>query len=165
MPFSESPADAFEACFRKIQTERMGDIPLLNPAIRVEAVGFQEWEGHWLGALVTPWFLSLVIVPRTGSPWPEELKADKKSPLAIAFPGATLPFQLREEEELGPYLACSLASPVREWPSHESLRNTALEALERIKRIPLAEASEDTENVQAPCDASRRQFLSGFYSA
>ena len=34
--------------------ERMHDVPILNPALNVEAVDFQRWQRHWLGVLVTP---------------------------------------------------------------------------------------------------------------
>ncbi|KAF0136409.1 MAG: hypothetical protein FD153_1935, partial [Rhodospirillaceae bacterium] len=46
--------------FRSVQSERMQGIPILNPVLQVEAVGF-EWapdqEGVLAeGALITPWF-------------------------------------------------------------------------------------------------------------
>ena len=31
----------------------------VNPALAVEAVGFRPWEDHWLGVMVTPWFMNL----------------------------------------------------------------------------------------------------------
>ncbi|EQD58614.1 hydrogenase expression/formation protein HupJ, partial [mine drainage metagenome] len=43
-----------EEIFNRIAQTRMIDLPILNSAMRVEAVGFRLWEGHWVGVLVTP---------------------------------------------------------------------------------------------------------------
>ena len=32
------------------------------PAIDVEAVAFAPWESHWLGAMVTPWCINLMLL-------------------------------------------------------------------------------------------------------
>lgn len=50
----ENPAPLVEAAFRRIDAERMADLPFRNPALRVEAVGFRMHDGQWLGVLVTP---------------------------------------------------------------------------------------------------------------
>ena len=42
----------------------MAGVPMLNPALRVQAVGFRHWQSHWLGVLVTPWFMNLMLLPR-----------------------------------------------------------------------------------------------------
>ncbi len=46
-----SPAEAVEEAFFRIQREQMADVPILNPALSVEAVDFQRWQGHWLGSV------------------------------------------------------------------------------------------------------------------
>ncbi|MBK7768441.1 MAG: [NiFe]-hydrogenase assembly chaperone HybE [Sulfuritalea sp.] len=40
-----SPADAVEEAFFRIQQEQMADVPILNPALSVEAVDFQRLAG------------------------------------------------------------------------------------------------------------------------
>ena len=50
----------------RIQRERMADIPLLNPALEVQAVGFSVWEAYCLGVLITPWFMNLMLLPLAG---------------------------------------------------------------------------------------------------
>jgi [NiFe] hydrogenase assembly HybE family chaperone len=64
-----SPADAVEEAFFRIQREQMADVPILNPALSVEAVDFQRWQGHWLGIVVTPWCMSLLLVPGSAENW------------------------------------------------------------------------------------------------
>ena len=47
-------ADHLEATYRLIEKARMQDVPILNPALKVEAVGIRRWQGGgWFGALVT----------------------------------------------------------------------------------------------------------------
>ena len=55
-----SPAAALEQRFAQILDGPMRDVPMLNAALRVQAVGFRPWGAHWLGVLVTPWFMSPV---------------------------------------------------------------------------------------------------------
>jgi len=41
----------------------------LRVARHVEAVGFRPWHEHWLGILITPWFMNLVLMPRVSAMW------------------------------------------------------------------------------------------------
>ena len=63
------PSARIEAAFRAILETRMRGLPVLNPAVEVEAVGFRAWEGHWLGMLVTPWFINLMLLPLEPERW------------------------------------------------------------------------------------------------
>ena len=47
----------------------MHGLPFVNPALAVEAVGFAPWEGRWLGVMVTPWFINLVLAPLDPAQW------------------------------------------------------------------------------------------------
>ena len=52
-------AKAIEKTFQRIEQEQMQDIPLLNPALRVQSIGFQTYEGRTLGIIIT---LSLIHI-------------------------------------------------------------------------------------------------------
>lgn len=58
-----------EHAFTTIAHERMAGLPVLNPNLSVEAIGFErvagaaDEAGHALGILATPWFMSLVWLP------------------------------------------------------------------------------------------------------
>ena len=41
----------------------MQGLGFVNPALRVEAVAFEPWDGHWLGVMVTPWSINLLLLP------------------------------------------------------------------------------------------------------
>lgn len=144
-----------EAAFKAIHAERMEGVPILNAALRVEAVGLRAWQGHWLGALVTPWFINLVLLPGDG-PW--RAAADRES-VWYTFPSGRFGFIAASEPGLGPYHACSLFSPVLEFGDHETAVETARIALDSLfDRSLLGESpTEQGDGKQM----SRRDFLRG----
>jgi [NiFe] hydrogenase assembly HybE family chaperone len=69
------------AAFERIHRERMAGLPILHPKLRVAAVGGRAWRGHWLGVLVTPWCMNLVLTPLhdtsdTTTPWERRPRRD-----------------------------------------------------------------------------------------
>jgi [NiFe] hydrogenase assembly HybE family chaperone len=111
-----------ESAFTRIQRERMADVPLLNPALRVQAVGFGVREEYCLGVLITPWFMNLMLLPLAGDAWAELPSGTK---INQSFPSGTYEFILGEEEGVGRYLMCSLFSPVFEFENQEAAVATA----------------------------------------
>lgn len=144
--------------FGAIERERMHDVPVLNRALAVEAIGFEPHddvrdgeerprEGA-LGVLLTPWFMNLVWLP-------------KETDAALANEVRTLgsdrlSFMVANEAGIGPYQMCSLFSPVFEFESQEAARATALEVLRILRTEP--EPPPPPPTVEAP---SRRAFLTG----
>lgn len=137
--------DGLEAAFLRIQHERMQDVPLLNPALRVEALGFAPWNGHWLGALVAPWFVNLVIVRGAVEGWKA---AGEGEAVMHAFPCGTLAFLGASEPEVGDFATCALSTAMHQFATQQSAREFAAAAVEALRRAP--------EPRPAP---SRRQFL------
>lgn len=85
--------------------EMLGDYP----ALRVEAVGFAGWQGCWLGVLITPWFMNLVLLPESARDWDNLMLGVK---VAHRFPSGTYEFIVGNEGDVGPYQMCSLFSPM-----------------------------------------------------
>lgn len=112
----EHPASLLEQVFSHIAATRMADVPILNPALRVEAVGFRAWQGRWIGVLVTPWMINLVLLPGDAAPL-QPLRLDQTT--SWAFPSGAYEFMGLNEDALGPCHVCSLISPVTEFASHE----------------------------------------------
>ena len=108
-----SAVQKLESVFNEIARTRMLDIPILNPALRVEAVGFREWEGRWIGVLITPWTMNLVLLPGQDSPL-VPLALDEKQ--MWSFPSGEYQFMGLNEPTLGTCHTCSLRSPVKNWP-------------------------------------------------
>ncbi len=65
-PLLPDPSPRLNAAYRAI-ARRMDGLNFVNPAIDVEAVAFAPWESHWLGAMVTPWCINLMLLPRDAS--------------------------------------------------------------------------------------------------
>jgi [NiFe] hydrogenase assembly HybE family chaperone len=149
-------AARLEAAFGTILAERMQDVPILNEALGVEAVGLRPWQGLWLGALVTPWFINLVVLPGPGT-W--RAVPDRES-VWYAFPSGRFEFIAGSEPGLGPYHACSLFSPVQEFGDHETARETARVALESLFD-PALLGEETTDSRSEKGQMSRRDFLRG----
>ena len=105
-------ASLLVADFREIFHSKMRDLPMVNQALHVEAVSFQPHEEGILGVLIAPWFMNLVLLPREGRP---ALKAGEKE--MIRFPSGEYEFIHNAREMTGPYLACSLFSPMGDFTS------------------------------------------------
>ena len=119
---TENPAARLEAAFRAIYEERMQDLPFINPALSVEAVDVLPWNGHWLGVLITPWFMNLMLLPGSDKTWPALRRGEK---CEQSFPAGVFEFIAGRQDALGEYLACSLFSPMFEFADHETARLTA----------------------------------------
>lgn len=103
---------ALVADFTEILNGRMRDLPMVNRALHVQAVDFRPWEGGFLGVLVAPWFMNLVFLPPADRP--AKTPTEKE---VIAFPSGDYEFLHNARELTGPYLACSLFSPMAEFTS------------------------------------------------
>jgi len=158
--WSQSRVQTLEQVFAHIATTRMRDVPVLNPALRVQAIGFApqaDPDGGecLLGVLVTPWFMNLVCLPLAASDAGESVlgvghKAGRQiGSQRFEFIGA-------HEDGLGAFACCSLFSPMFEFADHAAAVATAVEVL-NLLRTPVP-APPEAPTVEAP---SRRGFLFG----
>lgn len=103
---------ALVADFTEIFNARMRDLPMVNQALHVQAVGFQPYEGGFLGVLIAPWFMNLVLLP---GPDHTMLKTGEKE--VLTFPSGAYEFMHATREMVGPYMACALFSPMGDFTS------------------------------------------------
>jgi [NiFe] hydrogenase assembly HybE family chaperone len=162
------PSVRLEAAFRAV-ADRMVGLGFVNPALRVEAVGFEPWDGHWLGVLVTPWSINLMLTPREADAWLPVRPGDKQR---YAFPAGTYDFIDAADPVAGEYRMCSLFSPALEFDDHAAavlvaqLARAALfdaahaEPAEQAPPGPLMQLKE-----QASEPMSKREFLRGRFLA
>jgi [NiFe] hydrogenase assembly HybE family chaperone len=161
------PSARLDAAYRAI-ARRMEGLNFVNPAIEVEAVGFAPWESHWLGVMVTPWFINLMLLPREAAAWSS---LPQGRTLRYHFPAGDYDFISSRDEAVGEYHMCSLISPLLHVPDHATAREIARcarEALLDRANAPAAEAPEPAppgplarlhERADAPM--SKRDFLRG----
>ena len=51
--------EALAEHFRTIARERMRGLPIVNPNIDVETIGFRDLGEHRFGILIAPWFMNM----------------------------------------------------------------------------------------------------------
>lgn len=178
-----NPADLVESTFFRIQQERMADVPILNHALSVEAVDFQRWQGHWLGVLITPWTMSMLLVPGKAEDWVSVGISDNKRRY-IKFPAGDFAFLGGDEEGLGEFQTCPLFSPMDRFSCQSEATQTARASMVAIMQTAIvtvdpftakanAEAeveaaaavnSPATSLADAPASPSRRRFFAPFVS-
>jgi [NiFe] hydrogenase assembly HybE family chaperone len=164
----EAIAERLETAFEDIAQTRMAGLPICNPALHVQVVGLCEWQGRWVGVLITPWTISLVLMPGADAPL-ETLGPEEKK--AWDFPSGKYEFFGLNEPSLGTCQVCSLISPVIDFESQGDAENIARQVMEAL----FVPAQADTKGDAAGKEAvepltiesivtkplSRRDFLRG----
>ncbi|MCU7844275.1 MAG: [NiFe]-hydrogenase assembly chaperone HybE [Candidatus Thiodiazotropha sp. (ex Monitilora ramsayi)] len=105
-----------EASFNRIHDEQMQGLPLLNPMLRVETVGFQHYDGRTVGIVITPWLMNLILFPAEGEDW-SQMELGHKQP--HRFPSNRYKFMVNEIDGLGRCQTHSLFSPMHEFVNHD----------------------------------------------
>ncbi|MCM2308815.1 MAG: [NiFe]-hydrogenase assembly chaperone HybE [Sulfuritalea sp.] len=153
----ECPTEAVEEAFFRIQRELMADVPMLNPALSVAAVDFQRWQGHWLGIVVTPWCMSLLLLPGDSENW---VSTGENQRRFVKFPAGDFAFLGSAEAELGEYQSCPLFSPMDRFSSQAEATMTARAALIALLTAPEpAHTAAADEKPAGAASLSRRRFL------
>jgi [NiFe] hydrogenase assembly HybE family chaperone len=127
------PSSALVRRFEAIWQTQMQGVPLLNPALRVQAVGFRPWAEHWLGMLVTPWFMNLLLLPRCPAAWAD---VPERASRHHVFPAGVFEFIGCQDAVIGNHLACSLFSPMFEFGTHTGAVQTAEASLQLLFQAP-----------------------------
>ncbi|WP_404378772.1 [NiFe]-hydrogenase assembly chaperone HybE [Caenispirillum salinarum] len=146
-------ATALEDAFAAIDRGSMADMPLRNDALAVEAISFRPWGLErgpaLLGILVTPWCMNVMLVPPTADDpaWATLSGGEKES---HGLPCGVVEFTAGAVDGFGPYLMCSLFSPVKEFADQPAARLTAQLALEDLLTPP-------AEEIPPPAPTARRR--------
>ena len=129
---------------------------MLHPRVHVQAVGFHKWKYFWLGIIVTPWCMNVILAKGQPSKW-KSIPEGRR--LHYPFPAGMYDFISVKDRILGEYQMCSLMSPLEEVVSdHEmavEIAKAALEELMKPEQEPIEKAVETAINRPI----SRRSFL------
>ena len=166
--YAEDASAILEAMYRRVWETSMHDMPFVNSALTVTAVGFRRHEGDWVGAIITPWFLNLFLLPGGGSLWTDLASGDR---VKIPFPVGELEFiaDFDPGGDIPAYQYCPLFAPVSQFVAHEAAvaaAEAALDALFTAPPEPVVEVPETTsKNAAASTDTEsippRRAFFRG----
>jgi len=146
-----------EALFDEIATSRMQGVPVINPALQVQAVGFAQAPQQpdmLQGVLITPWFMNLVRLPLRNAPATSQMLAERQK-ATRRFGNTDFEFIGSFEVKIGAFEVCSLYSPMFEFADHAAALATAQEVLNQLHRSAPEPAS------TAPTVPTRRGFLLG----
>lgn len=148
--FIKNPSELIEITFNQIHVDQMADLPFINENLSVAAVGFTLFEGDWLGVLLTPWTLNLMLLPGPDREWQLFTVGEK---VGLKLPSNDYTFTAGEHEALGQYLSCSVCSPVKHIPSQQA----GLQLAEDLSRLVTALPAVNVTEV----DESRRSLFTG----
>jgi [NiFe] hydrogenase assembly HybE family chaperone len=132
--------------FQVLYEEHMRDLPIVNKRIDVEGFGFREFGAHQLGALITPWFMNLVLLP-SDDEWRGSAQGETST---IEFPSGPVEFTVSRDDELGTYLTAVLRQSVADLPDPPTARKVAEQGVRELFLPPRQERR-----------LSRRELLTG----
>jgi [NiFe] hydrogenase assembly HybE family chaperone len=111
----------------------MHDLSFINGALGVEAIGFQRRDGDWLGVVITPWFLNLLLVSGGGQLWGDIPAGERRY---LSLPCGTMQFIADDDPDIGPYQYCPLIAPVDQLPDMATARVVAEDAIRTVFASP-----------------------------
>ncbi|MBL5862410.1 hydrogenase-2 assembly chaperone [Serratia fonticola] len=136
--FQLNPSALLETAFQAIADGEMQDLPFFQPQIPVRACGFQLFEQQWVGTILTPWMLSLLVLPGPEQIWQPHAVGDK---LALSLPCGSVRFIVGEIAGCGQYLACSLMSPLDRHLGAEQALALAQQSARMALSLPVADGN------------------------
>jgi [NiFe] hydrogenase assembly HybE family chaperone len=154
-----SAVDRLVADYRDIVQPRMNSLPMYNPALTMEAIGFRPHDGRFCGILLAPWFMNLVALPGESDEW-SGLVPGKT--FKMVFPGGEYELMLSLPDGLTPHLILPLFTTVLDFADQDTANQVAEEILHRLFEVP-----EDTDSSEGKHPSlfdrrlSRRNLLRG----
>lgn len=142
-----------------IAETRMKGLPIVNPRLEVEAVGFQETPAGLVGALVTPWSINAILFPVSGvAPTDGHQRA---------LPGGSFHFLPQRLDAAGYLELSSLFSPVFQFEGQAAAVAAARAALEPMVTPPKPKENPEASDGPPPPPStgpasSRRELLKLF---
>lgn len=135
--FASNPAPLLAVQYERIAREEMQALPFYHATMPIvaECVLF---EGQWLGCVLTPWMLSVVVLPGPDQLWPVRCSSDR---LALQLPCGNMTFMVGELPESGQLLACSLMSPLDPHLGAEQGRSLVSSTLKMLLSLPVQQGA------------------------
>ena len=162
--FTDNPAPQLLTMYRRLMQVASQFGEHANPALGVDIAGFRRYRGDWVGAIITPWFIRLLILPGGGSLW-QALPAGEK--LRLEFPAGDLEViaDPLPDSKLPASLYCPLTYSVKEIVSQEAAQEIAMAAINTLFSPPAPLPAESTSKERAmtagitPEGVDRRGFF------
>lgn len=120
--------DALVAAYHVIRSTGMGSAPVANDRLMIESLGFRASGDDWIGLMITPWFIGMVLVSGDGR-FDRARRGDK---IKLALPAGTFEFIVEQPAAFGPVPICRLFAPVGEFSDQSSAREAALQTFRAV---------------------------------
>ena len=118
---------------------KMADLPIYNPELSVAVTPFTDLKQDWLGVVVTPWCMNIIVLPKSAS-HDNALKVGEKFKLGL--PSGQYEFIRSHDTGMGDYACCSVFSPMHDFKQQEVATDTAQAVLEALMEAENFEQSE-----------------------
>ena len=121
--------------FTHIQHTRMRGVPVINTQLAVNADCFVRWQDYFLGVLITPWFMNLMLLPageESAGQMQQQRIGEKQTHV---FPSGPYEFIVGAEAGLGRYQSCSLFSPMFDFCDRAAAEETAAAILRELMKM------------------------------
>jgi [NiFe] hydrogenase assembly HybE family chaperone len=135
--FATNPAPLLVAQYERIAREEMQGLPFYHATMPIVAE-CTLFEAQWLGCVLTPWMLSVVVLPGPDQLWPVRSSSDR---LALQLPCGNMTFMVGELPETGQQLACSLMSPLDPHLGAEQGRSLVSSTLKMLLSLPVQQGA------------------------
>ncbi|MGY3853708.1 hydrogenase-2 assembly chaperone [Aeromonas aquatilis] len=135
--FASDPAPLLVAQYERIAREEMQALPFYHATMPIVAE-CTLFDGQWLGCVLTPWMLSVVVLPGPDQLWPVRSSSDR---LALQLPCGNMTFMVGELPESGQLLACSLMSPLDPHLGAEQGRALVSSTLKMLLSLPVQQGA------------------------
>ncbi|OZG40617.1 hydrogenase biosynthesis protein HybE [Aeromonas sp. A35_P] len=147
--FATNPAPRLVAQYERIAQQEMQALPFYHAAMPIVAE-CTLFEGQWLGCVLTPWMLSVVVLPGPDQLWP--VRSSER--LALQLPCGNLTFMVGALPETGQLLACSLMSPIDPHLGADEGRALVSSTLKMLLSLPVQQGAGEV-------DLGRRRLFAG----
>ncbi|ATP90318.1 hydrogenase biosynthesis protein HybE [Aeromonas caviae] len=148
--FARDPAPLLVAQYERIAREEMQALPFYHATMPIVAE-CTLFEGQWLGCVLTPWMLSVVVLPGPDQLWPVRSNSDR---LALQLPCGNMTFMVGALPETGQLLACSLMSPIDPHLGADEGRALVSSTLKMLLSLPVQQG-------EGGVDLGRRRLFGG----
>ncbi|VTU07211.1 hydrogenase-2 operon protein HybE [Actinobacillus porcinus] len=137
--FIDNPSELFRSEMEKI-AENMRDLPFYRHDIPCFTPNFVLFEGQWIGTVLTPWMMSIVVLPGPQQQWEERAIGDK---LGLQLPYKTITFTVSGVESVPQYLSSSLLSPLDPNLTAEQAIQLTKDCLTMLLSLPVQQQAPD----------------------
>ncbi|OOF47508.1 hydrogenase [Rodentibacter trehalosifermentans] len=138
--FEQDPSALFQSSMLEV-AKNMQDLPFYRQGIECYCPKFILFEQQWIGSVVTPWMLSVVILPGKDQQWEAREIGDK---LTVQLPYKALTFTVSGMENIPQYLSCSLHSPIDPSLTNAQAIQLSQDCLRMILSMPTASPTFDS---------------------